>query len=391
MMAFLPVYTKRFKISFVLPILALGMLLYFFDIPLAWSAPFDNIKLGKFFSEIIVIISLMVAGLKIGTSYNINTWKVPFKLVGITMPISILLTFLLGVYLLNLSYVNSFLIAAVLAPTDPVLASGLQLEDYKEQPKNKDGLRFALTGEAAINDGMAFPFIYIAILWSNAHNFDALNFKEIVGYYFFYKILVGLTIGFIIGVTFSYILSRHVKEHQLKITNSFLALALTFVSYGIAEIAQTYGFLAVFATGVGLQFFDRERSGKEKSYLLSYIEKTEELLALIWALFFGGAIISGLMNFADLKIVLFSLIFVIAVRPLTGILALIRTPCSKKKKWAIAFLGIKGIGSFFYLFFALINGNFNNHDKLITITACVVLMSILIHGIFSRRVVDYFH
>ncbi len=392
LMSFIPIYADKLKISHVIPMLFFGMLLYLFKAPLPWPDPLWNFQSAKIITEIIVIISLMVAGLKVGTRFTFKHWKIPFRLVSVTMLLSMVSVYLIAFYWLNLNGAVSLLLASVLAPTDPVLASELQLENHQNINKEKEtSLRFALTGEAGINDGLAFPFVYVAILWSQSSHFQNLDFVKILSYYFMYKIIVGILIGGCLGLLISYILSKHTKHQQKQITNGFLALALTFFSYGLAELASSYGFLSVFATGVALQYFERHAHTKPKSSLLNFIESTEKLTSLLWIIFFGGAIVSGILSYTDWKGILFSLVFVLLVRPLTGMLALLKTKLQWKKRLAISFFGIKGIGSFFYLSFAIINGHFKGYESLFGIVSYTVLFSIIIHGMFSIRAVAYFN
>ena len=84
--AFLPLYTKRIKVTYIIPLLCLGLLLYFLEAPLPWPDPLWDMNYAKIITEIIVIISLMTAGLKIGTHYKWSEWKRPLSLIVITMP-----------------------------------------------------------------------------------------------------------------------------------------------------------------------------------------------------------------------------------------------------------------------------------------------------------------
>ena len=391
LMSFIPIYANKLRISHVIPLLLIGMLMYAIDVPFTWPVPLWPLNTIKIISEIIVIISLMVAGLKVGTNYKLSHWKIPLRLISITMMLSMLLVFLFSFYMLDLNAPVSLLLAAVLSPTDPVLASKLQLEDHQNIDNKDTGLRFVLTSEAGINDGLAFPFVFFAIVWSKAENFMAIDFANLIGFYFIYKIIVGTLIGVAIGFSTSYLLQKFKNLQLEQITNGFLALALTLFSYGVAELAQSYGFLAVFATGITVQYFKRPSNETGKSSLLNFIEETEKLLSLLWTIFFGGAVVSGILSYTDWKGIVFSFVFVLLIRPLTGMLALIKTRYALEKRFAISFFGIKGIGSFFYLSFALLNGEFTGYESLFGIVSYVVLFSIIIHGLFSIRVIEYFN
>ena len=390
--AFLPLYTKRIKITYIIPLLCLGMAMYLIDAPLPWPDPFWDLSTTKIMTEAIVIISLMTAGLKIGTQYKWKEWKRPFSLIVITMPLFMLAIFLISYYGLGLNGPVSLLLAAVLAPTDPVLASEIQLKEHQHEDHKETGMQFTLTAEAGMNDGLAFPFVFLAILWSKANSFAEIDWAEFFGFYLLYKIAGGLLIGAVIGYLYSSIAAYHDKREKKFILSGFIALTLTFLSYGLAEILGTYGFLSVFATGLFLQYHRPKNENEDlDDFMLPFIEEIEKVMVVVWTIFFGGSLLSGILSYTDIWGILISLAIVIVIRPIFGYVALLTTSYSNKKKWAIGFFGIKGIGSFFYLFFALLNGNFQDYDSLYGIVSYTVLFSIVIHGLTSLRVLNYFN
>jgi len=390
-MAFIPIYTKKLKITYIIPLLFLGALIYLLDAPLPWPDPLWEMNFAKVVTEVIVIISLMTAGLKIGTSYSWKDWKKPLALIFITMPLFILAVFFIGHYFLELNGAVALLLAAVLAPTDPVLASEMQLEEHQHVSEKNTGLRYTLTAEAGINDGLAFPFVFLAILWSQSGSFADIDWWKFAWYYILVKIFVGLLIGAIIGFVYSYAVNYHNDKEKKFILNGFIALALTFFSYGLAEGFGTYGFLSVFATGICMQYFHPSDAEKSvNSTMIHVIEETEKLLVALWVIFFGGALISGILSYTNWQGILISLGIVIVLRPILGYVAMLTTNFSKAKKIAIGFFGIKGIGSFFYLSYAVLYGNFKEYEELFGIVSYVVLFSIVIHGLTSLRVIDYF-
>lgn len=392
LIAFMPIYTKKLKITYLIPLLLLGMLLYLSGAPLPWFNPAWEFETGKIVAEVIVIISLMTAGLKIGTTYTWKDWKKPLSLIAITMPLCMIAIFLMSYYIIQLNGPVSLLLAAVLAPTDPVLASDIQLEEHQDEKKRNTGLRYTLTGEAGINDGVAFPFVFLAILWSQTTSFSNVDLGHFVRYYVIYKLAVGAIIGAAIGFMYSFFIHRHNGENTSKILGGFIAVALTFFSYGIAEVAHTYGFISVFSTGIFIQYFQANRAEERvEGKMLEFVEETEKMLVVLWAIFFGGSLLSGILTFTDWKGILFSLVIVLILRPIFGYIAMMTTDFSTEKKWAISFFGVRGIGSFFYLSFAMLHGNFKDFTQLFGIVSYVVLFSIVIHGFTSLRVIEYFN
>jgi NhaP-type Na+/H+ or K+/H+ antiporter len=392
LMTFIQVYAKKAKITYIIPLLILGAILFLAGVPLPWPDPLWEFEAAKIITEVIVIISLMTAGLKIGTHYDWKHWKKPFSLVMITMPLFMMGIYLIAYYLLGLNGPVSLLLAAVLAPTDPVLASEIQLESEQSMKEKNTGLRYILTAEAGINDGIAFPFVFLAILWSKAGSFENIDFFEYVWYYLAYKIIAGILIGALIGLVYSKLIYSHNEENKKLILKGFLALVLTFLAYGAGEMIHSYGFLSVFAAGLSLQYFRIEDDEEKKNSrnILIFVEETEKLLVTLWTIFFGGALLSGILSYTDWKGILASLFIVLILRPLLGYFGLLQFDICRKKKWAIGFFGIKGIGSIFYLSYALIDGDFKEYDQLFGIVSYVILFSIVIHGLTSIRVIEYF-
>ena len=215
---------------------------------------------------------------------------------------------------------------------------------------------------------------------------------NLLWYYVIYKLAIGALIGAVIGFLYSYFIHRHDSDNTSKILSGFIAVALTFFSYGIAEVAHGYGFISVFTTGIFIQYYQANRAAdRAESQMLEFVEETEKMLVVLWAIFFGGSLLSGILLYTDLKGIIFSLVIVLVLRPIFGYLAMLTTNFSTAKKWAISFFGVRGIGSFFYLSFALLHGDFKEYNQLFGIVTYVVLFSIVIHGFTSLRVIEYFN
>lgn len=392
-MAYMPILAKKIKVTYTLPMLLIGVALFYLGVPVDWPQPFWEHEWVKVVTELIVILSLMTAGLKIGFRYGKEHWKNPLRLIYITMPLYIIGIFVLAYYVLGFDGPSSLLLAAVCAPTDPVMATDLQLEsDNTDSVEKKNtGLRYLLTAEAGLNDGMAFPFVYMAILWSGTSSFGNVDMWEWTSFYFLYKIIAGIVVGSIFGFLYSYSLKRLDGEAMDKALSGFVGLALAAASFAIAETASSYGFLSVFFTGLFAQYHNhKEKKDIPKGELLLYSEETEKLLMVLWVLLFGGFLATGILRDTDYLGFAAALVIVLLLRPLFGMAALYPLDYSVRKKWAAAFFGIKGIGSFFYLSFALGEGSFTSEIELYALVSWVVLISIVLHGLTGPRVISYF-
>ncbi|MBA3986297.1 MAG: cation:proton antiporter, partial [Flavobacteriales bacterium] len=366
------------------------ILLYLVGTPLGWKDLLWSDNSMMIFSEAIVIISLMGAGLKIGSEYSFKAWKRPILLIAVTMPLTMIATYFFGVYFLALSIPASLLLAAILAPTDPVLASDIQLDDPEREHKLKDKIRFSLTAEAGLNDGMAFPFTYLAVMVAQAGSYAAFNFSNWFWDKLLLKIIIGVAVGILMGRAVGYLLTHLKKWAGIQTYDGFLALSLTFAVYGLSELLHGYGFMAVFFAGLSLRYSENV-SGNFKKKMHDFNHEIERLLIVVWIILFGGTIMNGILEMTDWKGILFSAAFVLIVRPLAGLIGLIGIKDSFRNKLAISFLGIRGVGSIFYLSWAFLQTNaFENKIELYSIAAYIILFSIILHGLTTPSIIRYF-
>ena len=389
-MAWLPSFSKRIKVSYPIILLLIGILLFGMGIPLNWPDPIWNDEWLMYFSEAIVIISLMGAGLKIGSHYSLKDWRGPLLLLFITMPICMVSAYFFGNYFLALSIPASLLLAAVLAPTDPVLAAEVQLDKPKSEKEDKDTLRFTLTAEAGLNDGMAYPFTFLAILVAQAGSWAAFDLSDWFWDKFLLKIIIGIAIGIIIGRLIGVLLDRLSVIFGIKTYDGFLALSLTFMTYGFSELLHGYGFLAVFFAGLNLRYYEKI-SGIYKKKMHDFVHEIERLMLVVWIILFGGSLMNGILNLTDWKGIVFAFAFVLLLRPLAGIISLAGIRESFRTKLAISFLGIRGIGSIFYLSWAFVQTDaFSEKMELYSITSYIILISIVVHGLTAPSIINYF-
>ena len=210
--------------------------------PLRYSADLEHM------AEVALLISLFAVGLKLGVPLRDKRWYLPLRLAFPSMVLTVMFVVAIGVFLFGLPAGAALLLAAILAPTDPVLASDVQVEDSSD----RDRLRFSLTAEGGLNDGAAFPVVMLALGLLGLYDFgsgwrwlavDAL--WAIAG-----GLVIGASLGALIGKLVLYLRTRHQEAVGL---DEFLALGLIAIAYGVAQLSFASGFLAVFAAGLALQ------------------------------------------------------------------------------------------------------------------------------------------
>ncbi|MEV6633368.1 cation:proton antiporter [Actinoplanes sp. NPDC051470] len=375
----LPRVLERRPLSMPIVFLLLGMAVFALPLGLPEPDPLAHPKLAEHLTEIGVIVALMGAGLKIDRPLSLRGWQSTWRLLAIAMPLTIAAVTLLGWWWAGLVPAAALLLGAALAPTDPVLASDVQVGEPTDEEDSEDEVRFSLTSEAGLNDGLAFPFVYAAIALAGAGGL-AWTAEWAVRDVFF-KILVGIAGGLVVGRLLGRLFFRPKREslRLAKHSEGFLALAATFLAYGVVEVAGGYGFLAVFVAARGIRSL--ERSHEFHQILHDFAEQTERLLTVLLLLLFGGSVVTGLLAPLTWPAALVGLALVFVVRPLIGYASLIGTEGRHAERGVIAVFGIRGIGSFYYLAYAMTHATFPQSDLLWATVAFVVLVSVVLHGI----------
>ncbi|MGY2131037.1 cation:proton antiporter [Hymenobacter sp. HD11105] len=385
--AWLPSLLEKYPLSYPILYIALGMGVYALPLDLPSADPMEHKKLVTHLSELCVIVALTGTGLKIDRSFSFATWRVPIKLVLILMVLTIAGVALAGMTLAGLALPSAMLLAAALAPTDPVLAGDVQVGDPGEG--REDNVRFSLTGEAGLNDGLAFPFVYLSIALLPA----ALPLMDRLIHWtwldLLYRVGAGALFGWLSGLLLAYLIFNLPKKLSIRPSAyGFVALAVTLTSYGVTELLHGYGFLAVFVAAITLR--GRERKHEFHKEMHAFTDQMERLLIVIILILFGGAIMTGLLAPLTWSGALVGLLLVFVLRPLGGLLTLIG---SKKvnvaERSVISFFGIRGIGSIFYLAFALEKAEFPQARLLWAILGFTILVSIVMHGVLATPVMNW--
>lgn len=378
MTAWLPMVLSEAPLS--LPIFCVAIGAAIFSLPLNVSVPHPagNLPIVERLTELVVIISLMGAALKIDRKIGWRSWMVTWRLLAIAMPVTILTLAWLGHAILGLGVATALVLAAALAPTDPVLASDVQVGPPKSG--EEDETRFALTSEAGLNDGLAFPFIMCAIALAEAGRTGEPWLLRWLGTEVVWRLTVGVGVGALLGYALGWLVFRMPNRAKLSRTgDGFVALGITVAVYGIAEALHGYGFLSVFAAGLALRA--AERNHEYHQTLHDFSEQLERLLMMALLVLFGGAIASGgLLDALTWNSLAYALLAIFIVRPLAGWFSLAGTVCPPTERAVISFFGIRGLGSIYYLAYALQKEAFDKVDVVWSTVALIILISIVLHG-----------
>ncbi|MBC7277634.1 cation:proton antiporter [Nocardioides sp.] len=398
----LPDLLSRWAISAPMVLVGVGMLIGLTPLPDGLPLdPQDNRAVIEHTTELVVIVALMGVGLAIDRPLQVRSWRSwrqwspTWRLLVIGMPLTIAAVATLG-WAAGLPPAVALLLGAALAPTDPVLASDVQVAGPQtggHEVDESDELRFTLTSEAGLNDGLAFPFVYAAILLATEGAVSNWAL-EWVGFYLVAKVAIGVLAGVVVGKVLAYVAFRS-SNRALRVAErgeSLLALAALVASYGVGEVLGGYGFLAVFVCAIS--FRSAERSHDYHAAMHEVAERLERLLTLFVLLILGIALTRGLLDALDWRGVAIGLALILVVRPAAGIVALApwptrgrgTVPLTRPERWTVAFFGVRGIGSIYYLAYAAGEDQALAQDWLWSTVAFTVVASVLIHGILATPV-----
>ncbi|HEX6143993.1 MAG TPA: cation:proton antiporter [Geminicoccaceae bacterium] len=384
---FLPALLRQLPLS--LPIICVAFGFALFSIPGTGPEPdmLQHPHLTERMTELIVIVALMGAGLKLNRPVGWWSWIITWRLLAITMPLSIAAIALLGWSLLGLGAAGALLLGAVLAPTDPVLASDVQVGPPHDP--EEDEVRFSLTSEAGLNDGLAFPFVNLAIAMALHGVAPGVWVLEWLAVDVVWKIAAGIAGGLLVGQALGLVIFRYIESQRLPESgDNLVAVGITFVAYGLTELVHGYGFLAVFVTALTMRRW--ERSHHYHARLHEFAEQIERLFMMILLVLFGGALAGGLLEPLTWTAALAGLVCLLVVRPLAGLAGLAGSGHPLEERVAIGFFGIRGVGSFYYLAHAYNTAEFEAEaSSLFAFVGFVVLVSIVLHGVSSTPVMRY--
>jgi NhaP-type Na+/H+ or K+/H+ antiporter len=362
--------------------------------------PVDSGAVLERVAEFAVIVSLFTAGLKISIPLRDARWRAPVCLAFFSMTITVALVAGAGVWLLGLPLGAAILLGAVLAPTDPVLASEVQLANARD----RDQLRFNITAEAGLNDGTAFPFVMLGLGLLGLHEIGEWGWRWLA-----VDVVWAISGGLACGALFGALIGRGIiwlRHHRKEAfgRDESLTLGVIALSYGAALFIHTYGFLAVFAAGLAMSWMDRRYSPRKPpeeerdaakeaelkgesprgpTYLtaavLGFNEQLERLLEVGLVLLVGAMLTQAYLSREALW---FAPLLFLLIRPIAVWIGLARVRSQRLERPLAAWFGIRGIGSIYYLAYANERGLPHGlAEQLTAIVLTVIAASITIHGL----------
>lgn len=345
--------------------------------------PTENPAIWELAAELVVIVVLFTTGLRIDDLGGRRLWGPTARLLAITMPLTIAAVALLGWSLAGMTVAGAILLGAVLSPTDPVLAGDLQIGpplEGKEHP-----VRFALTTEAGLNDGLAFPFIYLALLVASQGANPAAWLTEWLAWDVLYRIGVGAVLGVGIGWLLGRILAVPAWNTVAASGPGVLALAGVFLTYGVVELAEGYGFIAAFVAGLVCRRAEaRHRFHQHLHAFASSVEHAVTAILLVLL----GSVMPSLWQYLDWSLTIIGFGLILAIRPIAGMLGLLGSSLSLRSRAVVAFYGVRGIGSLYYLGYASTHVEFIDEGQLWALVAFTIFASTVIHGLTATTTVE---
>jgi sodium/hydrogen antiporter len=343
-------------------------------------------------AETAVLISLFAVGLRLRVRLTDRLWVAPVRLATLAMLLTIAVMTAAG-SAAGLPLASALLLAAVLAPTDPVLASDVQVENVGDH----DRLRFSLTGEGGLNDGSAFPFVMLALGLLGQHELGAGGWRW-WAVDLLWAVLGGLAIGWAMGWAFSRAVVHLRREREQAFgMESFLTLGLIALTYGITLALQAYGFLAVFAAGLAIRYVERNDTGPHKdpvardvapetsAYMakavLDFTLDLEKLAELVVMLLIGSLLRAETFHATSLGL---AAVLLFVARPFAVWVSMLRSDLLPAQRRLAAWFGIRGIGSMYYLAFAASHGAWSASARPVADAVLVAIVaSVLLHGASS--------
>jgi NhaP-type Na+/H+ or K+/H+ antiporter len=376
-------WISRLPLSFALIYLVVGILLGPYGFSLIDLRP--EAEFLERLAEFVVIVSLFSCGLKMNRPLNPFAWNSTVRLIGLLMPLSIFAVAAVGHWLLGLGRGAAVLMGAILAPTDPVLASEVQLAHTEDQ----DELRFGLTSEGGLNDALAFPFVYFGLHWIKDENLDNW-FRQWVAVDLLWAIAAAIVMGIAVAKAVVWASHRFRKKGAIdELMEDFIALGTILIAYSLTEVVNGYGFLAVFVAGITVRRNCPDTESKISQ--LEFTERVEKLMEIGTILLLGTLIrVEPVLRFAGPALLVAGLL-IFVIRPVGAWVSTLGDRFHPTTRLLFGWFGIRGVGSLYYLSYAYGEGLENQSGEMIGwITYITIIISVVLHGISATPMMNWY-
>ncbi len=376
-------WIKRLPLSYAIIYLLVGIGLGQYGLKLIQIRP--DAEFLERLTEFVVIVSVFSCGLKMNRPLRLRSWNTTVRLIGFLMPISIFAIAAIGHWFLKMDWGPAILLGAILAPTDPVLASEVQMGGLKD----KDELRFGLTSEGGLNDALAFPFVYFGIHALKDSNWDNW-FKQWVAVDLLWAIAAGIVMGIIAAKMVVLVDQQLQRFRQVdELMEDFVALSTILITYALTEIVNGYGFLAVFVAGVVVQRSYQDPEQKISQF--KFTDQLEKLLEVATILILGTLLRYEPIRQFGGQGLLVAVLLIFLIRPLGVWISFLGRRYPSETRFLFGWFGIRGVGSLYYLSYAFGEGLKDTlGEQIAWITYIVIVISVFLHGISATPLMNWY-
>ena len=362
--------------------LVAALVIQTFDIP--WLDPVDDAEIVERLAEFALIVALFSTGLKLDRRLSWREWGSVIRLLGVTMPLTIAAIAVFGGLAMGLSLAAAIVLGAALAPTDPVLAGDVGVGPPGEEDEREP--HFAVTAEAGLNDGLAFPFVTLGLFLAVEGRGGGWVVEWVLADVL-YAVAVGIAVGALGGwLLAAGVLGLRAKRLLARELDGWVAVGAVLVLYGAAELIGGYGFLAAFAGGLGFRRYERDHEANERVHQgAEVVEKFAELAAI---LLLGSMVTLAGWSEAGWAGAALAPLLLLVIRPLAVFVAFVGSGITARERAFLGWFGVRGVGSLYYAAAAIATGllTVEEAQSVFWAIAVCVVASIVVHGITGSPV-----
>jgi sodium/hydrogen antiporter len=370
-------HERAFSASLIYLTLGLGAATAIELLDVHWLDPVDDAEVVERLAEFCVIVALFSTGLKLDRELTWAAWASVARLLAVVMPLTIVAIAVFGTQVMGLSLAAAVVLGGALAPTDPVLAGDIGVGPPGEEEETEPN--FSVTGEAGLNDGLAFPFVLFGLFAAAQGDWDWLG--EWVAADVLYAVSIGVAIGAAAGyglaALFVPLRDRELLSRDL---DGWMAIAAVLLIYGLTEVVGAYGFLAAFAGGLTFRRYERDHEYNRSVH--AGAETVEKLTELAIILLLGSIVTLEGLSEPGWGGWLLVPVVLLVIRPLTVLAAFVGSGTPMRERLFLGWFGVRGVGSLYYAAVAVAVGTLGAENEITLFWTVVVcsIVSIIAHG-----------